>query len=43
MGEPADHRRCKIAKMFPTYYYESDPMTVEEFKTFDIKDLPLPP
>ena len=52
VGEPADHRRCKITKkVMPTYaaffnafgrYYEGDPMTVAEFRAFDINDLPAP-
>jgi hypothetical protein len=50
VGEPADHRRCKITKkVLPTYaafffaygrYYESDPMTVPEFRAFKVEDLP---
>jgi len=50
MGEPADHRRCTITKrVLPTYsafffaygkYYESDPMTVPEFRAFKVEDLP---
>jgi hypothetical protein len=50
MGEPADHRRCTITKkVSPTYsafffaygkFYESDPMTVPEFKAFKVEDLP---
>jgi hypothetical protein len=50
VGEPADHRRCKITKkVLPTYsafffaygrYYESDPMTVPEFRAFKDEDLP---
>ena len=50
MGEPADHRRCKITNnVLPTYsafffaygkFYESDPMTVPEFKAFKVEDLP---
>jgi hypothetical protein len=52
MGEPADHRRCKITnKVIPTYsaffaaygrYFESDPMTMPEFRAFKNEDLPLP-
>jgi hypothetical protein len=50
MGEPADHRRCTITKkVLPTYsafffaygkFYESDPMTVPEFRAFKVEDLP---
>jgi hypothetical protein len=50
LGEPASHRKCKITKKtMPTYsafffafgrYYESDPMTVAEFRAFKEKDLP---
>jgi hypothetical protein len=50
MGEPADHRRCTITKkVLLTYsafffaygkFYESDPMTVPEFKAFKVEDLP---
>jgi hypothetical protein len=50
VGEPADHRRCKITKkVLPTYaafffaygkYYESEPMTVPEFRAFKVEDLP---
>lgn len=50
IGEPADHRRCTITKkVLPTYsasslrtasYYESDPMTVPEFRALKVKDLP---
>jgi hypothetical protein len=52
MGEPSDHRRCKVTKNFmPVYaafvfafgrYYEGSPMTAEEFKKFDVNDLPNP-
>jgi hypothetical protein len=50
VGEPADHRRCAITKkVLPTYsafffaygrYYESDPMTVPEFRAFKVETLP---
>ena len=50
VGEPVDHRRCKITgNIAPTYvaffhafdkFYEGDPMTVEEFEAFKIDDLP---
>jgi hypothetical protein len=50
VGEPADHRRCTITKkVLPTYSafffaygkcYESDPMTVPEFRAFKVEDLP---
>jgi hypothetical protein len=50
VGEPADHRRCKITrKVLPIYsafffaygkFYESDPMTVPEFRAFKVEDLP---
>ena len=50
MGEPADHRRCTITKkVLPAYsafffaygkFYESDPMTVPEFRAFKVEDLP---
>ena len=50
VGEPADHRRCKITnKMLPTYsafffaygkFYQSDAMTVPEFRAFKVEDLP---
>ena len=50
MGEPADHRRCTITKkVLPTYsafffaygqFYESDPMTVPEFRAFKDEKLP---
>lgn len=50
MDEPADHRRCAITKkVLPTYsafffaygkYYESDPMTVPEFRAFKVENLP---
>jgi hypothetical protein len=53
VGEPADHRRCKLTKkVMPTYsafffafgrYFESDPMTTAEFCAFKDEDLPLPP
>jgi hypothetical protein len=53
VGEPADHRKCKITgKTAATYaaffnafgrYFEGDPMTISEFVSFDINDLPLPP
>jgi hypothetical protein len=49
-GEPAHHRRCTFTKkVLPTYsdfffaygkFYESDPMTVPDFKAFDLDDLP---
>jgi hypothetical protein len=52
VGEPHDHRRCKVTKkMAPTYaaffygfgrYFEGEPMTMAEFRAFDINDLPLP-
>lgn len=52
VGEPSSHRRCKITKTTcPTYaafffafgrYFESDPMTVSEFRAFKDNDLPLP-
>ena len=50
VGEPASHRRCTITKKtMATYsafffaygrYYESDPMTVPEFRAFKDEDLP---
>jgi hypothetical protein len=50
VGEPHDHRRCKITKkVMPTYaaffnafgkYYEGDPMTMAEFRAFKAEDLP---
>jgi hypothetical protein len=50
VGEPASHRRCTITKkVMPTYsafffayrrYYESDPMTIPEFRAFKDEDLP---
>jgi hypothetical protein len=50
VGEPADHRRCKITnKVLPTYsafffaygkFYESDPMTMPEFRAFKNEELP---
>jgi hypothetical protein len=53
VGEPADHRRCKLTKkVMPTYsafffaygrYFESHPMTMPEFRAFKDDDLPLPP
>jgi hypothetical protein len=53
MGEAASHRKCKVTgKTATTYsaffaafgrYYESDPMTVAEFRAFNNDDLPLPP
>jgi hypothetical protein len=52
MGEPSDHRRCKITKNFlPVYaafvfafgrYYEGSPMTTHEFRAFKDDELPLP-
>jgi hypothetical protein len=52
LGEPADHRRCAITKkVMPTYsafffaygrYFESDPMTMAEFRAFKDEDLPAP-
>jgi hypothetical protein len=52
MGEPTDHRSCLITKKIPPAYsafffadgryYESDPMTVPEFRAFKDEDLPLP-
>jgi hypothetical protein len=51
IGEPADHRHCKILKkIVPVYaayfaavgrFYE-DPMSFAEFRKFDINDLPAP-
>ncbi len=53
VGEPASHRRCTITKKtVPVYsafffafgkYYESDPMSIAEFRAFKDNDLPLPP
>jgi hypothetical protein len=53
VGEPYDHRKCKITgKVSPTYsaffhafgrFFEGDPMTTAEFVNFDVNDLPLPP
>jgi hypothetical protein len=50
VGEPHDHRRCKITnQVMPTYaaffnafgkFYEGDPMTVKEFEAFKVEDLP---
>ena len=50
VGEAASHRRCHITKkVLPTYsafffaygkFYESDPMTVPEFRAFKVEDLP---
>ena len=52
MGEAADHRKCKVtgrtattdSAFFAAFgrYFESDPMTVAEFKAFSNDDLPLP-
>jgi hypothetical protein len=52
VGEPSTHRKCKVTGMVrPTYaafftsfgrYFEGDDMTVDEFKCFDVNDLPLP-
>jgi hypothetical protein len=52
VGEPFDHRRCKIIKkVLPTYtafffafrrFYEGDPMTEPEFHAFNVNDLPVP-
>jgi hypothetical protein len=52
IGEPADHRHCKILKkIVPVYtayfaafgrFYEADPMSFAEFRRFDINDLPPP-
>lgn len=51
-GEASHHRMCKITKklvpVFHAYffafgrYFESDPMSYEEFKAFKSTDLPLP-
>lgn len=53
VGEPIDHRKCKITgKTAPTYaaffhafgrYFEGDAMTSAEFVNFNINDLPQPP
>jgi hypothetical protein len=50
VGEPHDHRRCKITnQVMPTYtaffnafgkFYEGDPMTVKEFEAFKVENLP---
>jgi hypothetical protein len=50
VGEPYDHRKCKITgKIAPTYaaffnafgrYFEGDALTVAEFVNFDVNDLP---
>jgi hypothetical protein len=52
VGERVDFRKCKITgKTAATYaaffyafgrYFEGDPMTVKEFVSFDINDLPKP-
>ena len=52
LGEPHDHRKCKITgKTAPTYaaffnafgkYFEGDPMSIAEFIAFDVNDLPTP-
>src|SRR5260370_11653102 len=50
VGEPVDHRMCKITKVVRASYaaffqhqakfYEGDNMTVPEFKAFDLEILP---
>jgi hypothetical protein len=53
VGEPSSHRKCKVTGEFPPTYAafifafrrfceSTEAMTIPEFDTYDVNDLPLP-